>query len=113
MSAQEGLLTPPQKDRPGKPSHVSCSLQLLGCPVLRIARQMRTMGLVCRAPSNSKNGTLKVVIEVELVRNGPQIHFGQLVVTFIANPRVDDVLGEDIAAQQPLVIGFQVVEHFA
>ena len=59
------------------------------------------------------NHALEVVVKVELVRNGPQVHLGQLVLALVADPGVDDVLGEHVAAQQPLVVGFEVIEHFA
>src|SRR5215212_878567 len=52
----------------------------------------------------------EVVIEVELVRVRPESHRVELMLSLVLDPRVDHVLGEHAALEEPLVIRLEGVE---
>ncbi len=54
-----------------------------------------------------------VVIQVILVRHGPQVDRRELALALVGDPGLDHVGGEDIALEQPGVIRFEGVEHLA
>src|SRR6476620_4149547 len=53
-----------------------------------------------------------VVIEVELVRMRPQSDGIELLFALVANPRLHEILSEDAALQQKLVILFERADRF-
>src|ERR687891_427985 len=55
---------------------------------------------------------LQIEIQRELVRVRPQPYLIELVQSLVLDPRVDHVLREHAAVEQPLVVGVERVEHF-
>src|SRR5262245_4010561 len=63
--------------------------------------------------SNDQNACSQVEIKEEFVGDGAEVYLGELFFALVADPSFDDVFGEDVAAEQPGVVLFEGVEHFA
>src|SRR5690606_31253307 len=53
----------------------------------------------------------EVVVERELPGVGTEAHLVDLVGPLVGDPRVDEVVGEDAAGLEEVVVGLQAVEH--
>src|SRR5215208_5785667 len=62
------------------------------------------------AASSQAENALDVVIKMKFVRMRAQRDGIDLLVPLVAEPRFNDIPGEDIAAQQKRMIGFERVE---
>jgi len=60
-------------------------------------------------PSPAKGG-LNVVVEIKLVRMGPQLDIVDFVFGLVVNPHVDGIAGEDIASEEKFLIGLQSLQ---
>ena len=48
-----------------------------------------------------------VVVEAKLVRMGPQPHRGDLLLALVLHPMLEDIGGEDVAAEEEVVVGLE------
>src|SRR5262245_18397697 len=70
----------------------------------------RHVGLAAPAGYRMPETGSGVVVECELVRMRAEPHRVDLVGRLVLDPGLDDVLGEDVALQQELVVVLQVVD---
>ena len=66
-----------------------------------------------RDPLLSTTRFLQIVVKIKLIRHGPQVDLLQLDFALVADPGIDHVLREHVAAQQELVVVLEGVQHIA
>src|SRR5207248_77505 len=64
-----------------------------------------------RSTSQLGQGHLQVVIEEELVRDGPEVDRGELALALVGDPGLDHVGGEDISLEEPGVVVLEGSKH--
>src|SRR6516164_5623100 len=92
------------------PSSVMNARRFTRSPRRRARRERETERVRALNPPSSGRG-LNVIIKMELVRVRTQPDGIDLLVPLVAEPGFNNVLGEDIAAQQKRVIGFERIQR--
>ena len=80
---------------------------------LRSADPGRSYSLYNPGSPTLHNPLLQIVVKIKLIRHGPQVDLLQLDFALVADPGIDHVLREHVAAQQELVVVLEGIQHIA